>query len=305
MQRVLRKKHTDLLFSLFLLVLLAFSVTHMAVISEGVFSALTLCARAIIPTLFPFLILTDLLLSVEGTEKILSMISFPLAKLLHLSKQGGTVVLLGAVFGFPMGAKAVAHYYSEGRLSKEESERLLLFCGNASPFFLIGSVGIGMLSSLKAGITIYGIQLGVSFICGLILGLFSKNTGKMDKNALFHQKKISFSHTVQGAVRQVLFISGYVVFFSAILSFTLPYIKSPFLSRLLASCLEIGNACSLASESGKYALPFCAFSACFSGLSVYFQTLDCIEGSDLSTKSYLPIKLICGALGFYIALFVG
>ena len=43
MQRVLRKKHTDLLFSLFLLVLLAFSVTHMAVISEGVFSALTLC----------------------------------------------------------------------------------------------------------------------------------------------------------------------------------------------------------------------------------------------------------------------
>ena len=84
MQRVLRKKHTDLLFSLFLLVLLAFSVTHMAVISEGVFSALTLCARAIIPTLFPFLILTDLLLSVEGTEKILSMISFPLAKLLRL-----------------------------------------------------------------------------------------------------------------------------------------------------------------------------------------------------------------------------
>lgn len=305
MQRVLRKKNTDLLFSVFLLVLLAFSVTHMTVISKGVFSALTLCAHAILPTLFPFLILTDLLLSVEGTEKILSAISFPLAKLLHLSKAGGTVVLLGAVFGFPMGAKAVSRYYSEGRLSKEESERLLLFCGNASPFFLIGSVGIGMLSSQMAGIMLYGIQLSVSFICGLILGFFSKHKNILDEKTPFPSKKLSFSRTVQGAVRQSLFISGYIVFFSAILALTLPYIKSPFLSRLLASVFEIGNACSFASGSGKYALPFCAFSACFSGLSVYFQTLDCIEGTDLSTKSYLPIKLICGALGFYIALFVG
>ena len=103
-------------------------------------------------------------------------------------------------------------------------------------------------------------------------------------------------------MRQSLFISGYVLFFSAVLSVTLPYLLHPFLIKLCAALLEISNACALAAEGDALILPFCAFAACFSGLSVYFQTLDCIEGLGLDTKRYLPIKLLCGAAGFFLAL---
>ena len=302
MQQVLGKKHSEFLLALLLLFLLILASTHLSTISTGVSTALSLCARVIIPTLFPFLILTDLILSTNAGKPLLSKIGRPLAKLFRLSDNGGVVILLGALFGFPMGARAVARYYSEGGLSKEESERLLLFSGNASPFFLIGSVGSGMLSSVRAGFTIYLIQLTVSLGCGLLLSLFAPKTANRSHALARATNKTTFSHTVQNAVRQSLFISGYIVFFSAILSIALPFVKNAFLSCLLSSLLEIGNGCSHATKLHCFTLPFCAFSACFSGFSVYFQTLDCICDSNLETKRYLPTKLLCGAVGFHLAL---
>lgn len=302
MQITARKTHADAWLTAILLGLFFLFVTHISRLSEGVVAALALCARAIIPTLFPFFILTDLLLSVKSTERVLTLFSRPLAKLLRLSPSGGAAVLLGAVFGFPMGAKAISHYYSSGILSKEESERLLLFSGNASPFFLIGSVGHGMLFSPKMGLILYLIQITVSLVCGILLGILSPRNTHFNAKIALEDKKISLPQSLRGAVRQSLFVSGYVVFFSAILSILLPYIKHAFVSCLFASLLEIGSACALVSQSGTYAIPFCAFSACFSGLSVYFQTLDCIEGLELQTQKYLPIKLLCGAGGFFLAL---
>ena len=160
-----------------------------------------------------------------------------------------------------------------------------------------------MLSSPKAGFTLYIIQLTVSLLCGILLSLYAAPKAVYPTKSTLRKAHPSLSKTVPSAVRQSLFISGYVVFFSAILAAIRPYIRHAFLSHLLASFLEIGNACALASSGGRYALPFCAFSACFSGLSVYFQTLDCIQDTDLKTAQYLPIKLLCGAMGFHIALF--
>ncbi|MBE6655397.1 MAG: hypothetical protein E7609_00805 [Ruminococcaceae bacterium] len=261
-----------------------------------------LCGNAIIPTLFPFLILTDLLLSSKSTRKLLDALGRPLSKIFHLSAAGGTVFLLGALFGFPMGAKAIARYYPEGRISKEEAERLLLFSGNASPFFLIGSVGTEMLSSSRMGVALYLLQLSVSVSCGILLGILAPRADFSDKELPYHEKKSSFPAAVRGAVKQSLFISGYILFFSAVLSMTLPYLPHPFLKTLFSSLLEIGNACALAANDKALALPFCAFGACFSGLSVYFQVLDCIEETDLDIKRYIPIKLLCGTAGFFLAL---
>ena len=302
MQGYIKKSGREAGLTLFLFGLLILTVTHITLVSEGIQRAMRLCADALIPTLFPFLILTDLLLSRENTEKLLTLISRPLSRLLRLSQKGGVVFLLGVCFGFPMGAKAIAHYYSRGELSKEEAERLLLFSGNASPFFLIGSVGVGMLSSPISGVTLYLIQLLVSLSCGMVLGFFAPRVASETRSSSYPTHRFSLPHAVQGAVRQSLFISGYVLFFSALLGIILPYLSHPFLMRLCASLFEISTACKLATEAEELILPFCAFATCFSGICVYFQTLDCIEGTGLNTKRYLPRKLICGAVGFHLAL---
>ena len=304
MQKVM-KKHTLYPIGTFLLLaLVLLSFYRIDRLSEGVRDGLSICASAIIPTIFPFLILSDLLLSFQGTRHFLLLLSRPFARILKLSPEGGSVFLLGTVFGFPIGAKTATRYYQEGAISKTEAERLLLFSNNASPFFLIGSVGAGMLFSVKSGIFLYLLQVSVSFLFALILSFKAKAPTENVYGEKLLRTHTSFPIAVQNAVKQTLFICGYILFFSAMAALILPDIRNNDFSCFLLSFLEIGNATSKAAAlGGRYAIPFCAFSASFSGLSVYFQTLDVIATTDLCARSYLPVKFLSGAAAFFAALF--
>lgn len=301
-----RKKHgTEILWGCILLSLLIFCLFRTRALGSGAREGLLLCGRAIVPTIFPFLILCDLLLSFSATETMLQCLSRPFAALLRLSPYGSIAFLFGNLFGFPIGAKTVAKYYKAGVLSRVESERLLLFCGNASPFFLIGSVGYGMFSSFRIGILLYVSQFAVSLMCGIILTVPSKKHSKRNQSRLADislQRKASFPASVQGAVTQTLYICGYILFFSALISAFLPLLPKS-LAPFIVGLLEIGNASAYAAKNAPHlAVPLCAFSACFSGLSVFFQTADCIRETDLSLRFYLPIKLLCGAFSFFLVL---
>lgn len=304
MQEERKIKRKEQVLTILLFLLLALAVYEIDGMADGVRSAMTLCARAILPTLFPFLILSDLLLSLAGTQRVLFLLATPLLRPLRLSAHGATAFLLGALFGFPIGPRIAARYYSDGVISREEAERLLLFSGNASPFFLIGSVGGAMLSSLRTGMLIYLLQLLLSLLTAFLLARFAPKKPKAS-TALpsWDTHGLSLSRTVQGAVKQSLVISGYVLVFSALSALFLPFCKGGYVARMLLSLLEIGGACAHATAvRDAYSVPFCAFAASFSGLSVYFQTRDVIEGTTLSTKRYLPIKLLTGAAAFFLAL---
>ena len=304
MQKATKRTAANLGGATVLLLLMITCFIHIDRLSEGVYHGLCLCAEAIIPTLFPFLIFSELLLSHSLIERILSSLSRPFARLLRIPVEGGIAFLMGNLFGFPMGAKAVAHYYRTGSISKNTAEKLLLFSGNASPFFLIGSVGLGMLGSTRTGVFLYLNQILISFFCGLLLSLFSPHSPTSLKITQgLKKEKGSLPSIVRSAVKQTLFICGYILFFSAVIAVILPYIKNSFAANFIASVLEIGSASAFsATYGGKYAIPFCAFAASFAGISVFFQTLDCIEDTDLNIRAYLPTKLLCGIAAFLSAL---
>ncbi len=303
MQATAKNKGKGYGFTVLLFIIFFLFLKQLSEINSAVQQALALCARAIIPSLFPFLILTECLLSTHASQGILALISTPVAKMLRLSSAGGCCFLLGNLFGFPVGAKAVASYYQAGQLDKKEAERLLLFCGNASPFFLIGSVGNNMLGSAGVGAFLYFLQLLISLIAGLLSRQIDTSTRGQNTAILSRPRKAKgFTEIIQGCTLQTLYICGYILFFSAISAAILPYLKSGPLAALTVSLLEIGNACSVSARlSTPLSIAFCAFASSFSGLSVYFQTLDCLQGTDLGTALYLPSKLLMGSAAFLIA----
>ena len=303
MQQTVKKKPFTSFFPILLFLILVLFTLQISMLTEGMREAMRLCAYGLIPTLFPFLVLTDLFLSLEGAERILFVFTKPLLRPLRLSKYGGVAFFLGAFFGFPMGAKAVAHYYASGALTKEEAERLLLFSGNASPFFLIGSVGLGMMSSPGVGLYLYALELIISLLCGFLLGRCAPTANKYDDKDRLKKEAFSIPNSVRKAVRSSLYITGYVLFFSALCSVLLPLLKNAFLSRLTASFLEIATACAFVSaQKNAFTLPFCAFAVVFSGFSVFFQTADCLTQTDLKLTKYIPVKLICGGCAFFLTI---
>lgn len=303
MQAIRKHRSSELLFTLLLFAVLFLSLWQIERITEGMRSALSLCAHVLIPTLFPFLVLSDILLSFRGTRRILLVISHPIASLLGFSDEGGACFLLGNLFGFPIGVRSAVRAYRAGGLEKEELIRLFYTANNASPFFLIGSVGAQMLDSKGYGVFLYLLQFILSFLTAMVL----KGKRKGTPSRTHHEHAFpdfSLISSVQSGAMQALYLCAYVLFFSVVGSLFAPYLPNALGRAFFLSFLEIGSATAFITNSFSLslALPLCAFSTCFSGLSVFFQAKDCMQDCDVLTGAYLPTKLACGTLAFLLSL---
>lgn len=115
--------------------------------AQAVRDAMLLCAQTLIPSLFPFFVLSSLLIAC-GASKLLSALLSPLMRpLFGLSGAGAAALALGLCGGYPVGARTAAELVENGALSRDEGERLLAFCNNAGPGFLLGVCGAGVFSS--------------------------------------------------------------------------------------------------------------------------------------------------------------
>ena len=112
--------------------------------------AMLLCAQTLIPSLFPFFVLSSLLIACGASELLSALLSPLMRPLFGLSGTGAAALALGLCGGYPVGARTAAELVENGALSQEEGERLLAFCNNAGPGFLLGVCGAGVFSSSRA-----------------------------------------------------------------------------------------------------------------------------------------------------------
>jgi len=137
--------------------------------AAGISNGLLICRDAILPSLFPFFVLTELWTKL-GYAESLSRLSAPLMeKIFHLPGVSASAVTLGMIGGYPIGARSVVKLYEEHMLSREQAETLLMFCNNAGPAFLIGVMGSGIFHSPFIGFVLYGIHIFSALLVGFLL----------------------------------------------------------------------------------------------------------------------------------------
>ena len=138
----------------------------------GVLRGLSVCYETVIPALFPFLVLSRLLLESRAANA-LGLLLRPYTRLLGLhSPKAPAAMLCGVLGGFAGGAKAVDVLYRTGELTAAEAALLLVCTIGSGPGFVVSSVGALMLGSAGAGWLLLGAQLGASLVCGLAAALF-------------------------------------------------------------------------------------------------------------------------------------
>ena len=79
-------------------------------------------------------------------------------------------LILGILGGYPIGAKTIAEFYKEEKLSQNDAERLLYWCINPSPAFAISAVGTFMLGNTTSGFILYCSCI----LASLTLGFFCR-----------------------------------------------------------------------------------------------------------------------------------
>ncbi|MDE6606989.1 MAG: hypothetical protein K2K54_04435, partial [Lachnospiraceae bacterium] len=103
-------------------------------------SALNLWFTKMIPTLFPFMVLSGILIRMNLVKPLCSPLR-PLSRLLFGVEENGIFcIIIGFLCGFPMGAKVISDLYKRNEISLKEAEYLLSFCNNIGPIYFCGYV---------------------------------------------------------------------------------------------------------------------------------------------------------------------
>lgn len=273
---------------------------------------LSLCARTVIPSLFPFMVISELMVRSGAGEALGHLFSRPMRYLFGLSGAGCTAVVLGSLCGFPVGARTAVALYDRNAISRRECEHLLTFCNCPSSAFLVTAVGVSLFGNRRLGSVLYFCVLGVSFLVGFIARFFLRHE-QAGRDHPHHPSGLHpggaemFTASVSGAASGMLTVCAYVIFFST-LSGTLSCLvrvcggMEPRLFALLCGFLELSGGISEASglPDGRQALILTAAIAGWSGLSVHCQIAGICAGRHISLRPYITAKavqaILCGAV---------
>ena len=131
----MKTKKLSVFFLIGLFLLMLFSPETVA---TGAANGLLLWYRQVLPVLFPFLLITGLMIRTESISLINHTLSPILKPFLGISENASFSVVCGFLCGFPVGAKSCSDLTDKGKISSAEGEYLLSFCNNVSPAFLTG-----------------------------------------------------------------------------------------------------------------------------------------------------------------------
>ena len=272
-------------------------------ISGYVISGLNLSVKVIVPSVFPFLLITDLFIGSVGTKSA-SFINRCFERLFNISGRGAVVFMCGILCGFPIGAKMSLELYTNGIISKCECERLMSFANNASPAYVIFVVGAALRDNIFEGIALYLITVVSAILTGLIIGI---NKNKTDNAGFITKQNYIFTKSVKQSTEICITICGFITTFAIICGLCKKFIKHNISLALLVSFLEIGNASVHLSElyncDGFLSFALSSFSISFSGICVISQTASLIDSEyKISMLKHTGYKLLQGIISMLLSM---
>lgn len=269
-------------------------------IGNGVRNGLTLLGEKVIPSLFPFMILSTYISFSPYSFHISRLLHKPARKIFNINGAGLTAVFLGILGGYPIGAKAVSDFYQLKRLDKSDINRLLCWCVNPSPAFVITATGTFMMSNTQSGIVMY-ISL---MLASLTIGIFarfipSESYGhEAIPNAFPIDRKNIFINSVSSGSKAMLSICGWVLLFSAVCAGLDCLTESKEITLLIKVFSEVTTGCESGIANGLSLPLICAILG-FGGFAVIFQVAPYLEKCDYNLKFFICWRLINGALSAF------
>lgn len=286
--------------------------------SDGARAGLRLCARTLIPALFPFMAASNLLLALGAPQHLGRALTPLTRRLFGIGGAGSAAFLLGVSGGYPLGAATVAELYRSGAVDREEAERLLCFCDNSGPAFIVSAVGAAAFGSVRVGGFLYLVHILAAAATGLCLRRDPGAPSAEAPAAAPLPFPAAFTKSVRTAADTMVTVCAFVLFFSVLVGIldasgglfraaggiSLRFGTELRFSRaLLLGLLELGNGATalqgLAVNAKNLALA--AFLLGWGGLSVHAQAAAVIMQGGLSPARHGLSKL---AHGFWSALLV-
>lgn len=288
-------------------------LTHPAVSAEGARQGLLLWSQTVLPALLPFMICSNVIVSIGALPFLMAPFRPVLRRFFHLSEAGGYVLLSGLLCGYPMGAKTASEFLAQGKISPEEARCLWAVSNHPSPMFLLGYVASCLDPQIPLRLVMISLYLPV-----LPLYMLARKVYASGRDAQAPMPSAPppagsgpgvflLDPVMMNSMEIMVRIGGYIMLFSILAAFIrkLPLLP-PLPKALILGLAEITTgiqAVSLAASGPLQGLCITAVTA-FGGLSGIFQTRSvnasaslCRSGEEkenagLSIRHYILWKLL-------------
>lgn len=283
-------------------------------VSGAVRNGLSLCTDTLLPTLFPFMILSGIFVRFGLAQRIGNKADKLMATLFHLPGVCFSALLFGMIGGYPTGAKTVVSLYRSNACSRDEAEHALAFCNNCGPGFLISGIGFGMFRDIRYGILLFAAHLISAVLTGMMLAPSAEivPTKKIPNQTRDISTASCFVTSVTDGMTAFLNLCAFVLCFSAVLVLIecsgVPAILASFLpcseendTWFLLGFLEMTSGI-FHLTAGTVSERFVLIStlAAWGGLSVHCQVISLLQGTDLSPIPYLKGKAFHSLFAFLL-----
>lgn len=286
-------------------------------VRNGAANGISYCLYTLVPSLFPFMVLSSFMIH-SGISKFIGKLLQPVIHFLfYLPGSAGSVILMSMIGGYPVGARGCMSLLEQGTITQKQAQRMLYFCVNAGPAFIISVVGSALLQNTLIGILLFFSQIAAMLIIGITLGIAAR-LKKEPCHSVSSSECSSQSPLVEStldASKGLMNMSAFVILFSAFLSLLRAtgiaqgicqlllqlHIPAPIAASLVSLLIEITSGCAdTASLNAPIAL--IAFGLGFGGFCVHFQIFASTLKCGISRLKFIAFRLIHGTIATLVTM---
>lgn len=307
--------------------------------SQAARNALYLSLDVVIPSLFPYFVLSRLTVPFLSGFRCPRFLKKLIERFFKLPYYTIVIIILGYLSGYPTGAKLTADMLDEGLIDAQQASRLIAVANNCSPLFVIGTIGAGLFGSIKIGFLLLIIHWLSGIIAAFLTGRFVNYTSSKQEPSEFPYRTGICSNekphiisllpsAVEDAAILSIKVTGYIVLF-AVLSELLSRLgvfaifgslagmitgslaqrnHDGFISAFLKGVLEITSGSQAISQLTNYPmnvkLSMISLICGFAGFSVHSQIMGIMKGSGAKYRVLIAGKTLHGLIACLLTFIV-
>lgn len=280
--------------------LLILFITNLDLIIKSTKYACNIFFNKVFISVFPFVLLSDILIYYDYHIFLSKTIGKYLSKLFNIDSNTTIVFILSMLTSNPTNAVIIKDMLDKRIIDENTANKILPYTFFPSIAYVIGTIGIGSFNSFKIGLFIWLIIL----FNNIFIGIFQrKQIGK--SNTIYNQNKEEnifniLKNSILKGINTSFIILGNLIIFIIITNLFIKYIKlDSILISMLSSILEATNGInqiSILNISNCYKIILIVFSLLFSSISILFQAFSILSDYNINLKRLLIIKLVFSLL---------
>lgn len=298
----MKKKLFSLIIILFFIFIIFNMFTNSLEINKIIIFSIRIFIKNIFPSLFPMLIITNILIAIGLPEFLSNIFTKAMVKFFNVKGIASFVFFMSLISGYPSNAKYLKELLDKKVINEIDANKILIFTSFANPLFVINTVGIMFFNSKKIGLLLLVSHILSNIIVGLLFRNIFKEKEIITKainfktnlrNFYYKINSINIFKTFLTSINHALFtmlnILGIITCFLILTTIISTNLKlNPVNNAILTGLLEFSSglkALSLININFKLKLYLSMFFISFGGFSVHAQIFNILE--DYHLKYYL------------------